>query len=300
VKLSPLVRRLGALALPLMFFAASCDRASQAGVQGSSPRDPELIRISVLPDENASKLIRDNEGLKQYLEARLGKKVEIHVFTNYTAMIEAFRAKNIDLCYFGPLSYCIAVSKGAEAECFACKLKDGLKTYRSVIITHVESGIQKLADIKGRTMGYGDIASTSSHLIPKCELARAGVPESDYHESFLGKHDVVAVNVLSRSVDAGALSKPIFEGLLRSGKIDRAKIRVLQESPEIPDYPWAMQRDLVPGLKDKIRKAFYELKDPAILKPLKADGFAEIADEEYNVIREAARILNKNLATLEK
>ena len=298
--LSPLVRLLGGVALPLAFLLAACDRAASPGAKGASTRDPDLIRVSLLPDENASKIIQDNEGLKKYLEERLGKKVEIHVFMNYTAMIEAFRAKNIDLCYFGPLSYCIAVDKGAEAECFACKLKEGRKTYRSVIITHVDSGIQTLADIKGRSMAYGDIASTSSHLIPKCELAKAGVPESAYQESFLGKHDVVAVNVQSRSVDAGGLSQPIFEGMLESGKIDRTKIRVLHESPEIPDYPWAMQRDLVPGLKEKIRKAFTELKNPAILKPLKADGFAEVKDEEYNVIREAAKILNKNLATLEK
>jgi len=32
--------------------------------------------------------------------------------------------------------------------------------------------------------------------------------------------------------------------------------------------------DLKPQLKEKIREAFYKLKDPEILKPLKADGFA--------------------------
>ncbi|HXX93111.1 MAG TPA: phosphate/phosphite/phosphonate ABC transporter substrate-binding protein [Planctomycetota bacterium] len=299
--MSPSLRAARPALLALLLAFVACDRAGSPSSAGTPPaRDPELVRVTLLPDENAAKIIQDNQGFKRYLEERLGKKVEIHVFPNYTAMIEAFRAGNIDLCYFGPLSYCIAIDKGAPAECFACKVKGGLKTYRSVIITHVDSGIGKLTDIKGRTMAFGDVASTSSHLIPKCELAKAGIPEHDYKESFLGKHDVVAVNVLSRGVDAGGLSKPIFQGLLESGKIDRTKIRVLHESPEIPDYPWAMQRDLAPPLKEKIRKAFYELKDPEILKPLKADGFAEIKDEDYTVIRDAARILNKNLASLEK
>jgi phosphonate transport system substrate-binding protein len=278
-----------------MFLLAACGK-EEAGRGGG---DPELLRVTVLPDENASKVTQDNEGLRKYLEERLGKKVEIHAFTNYTAMIEAFRARNVDLCYFGPLSYCIAVDKGAEAECFACKLKGGLKSYRSVIITHVDSGIQSLQDIRGRKMAYGDVASTSSHLIPKCELAKAGVGESDYQESFLGKHDVVAINVQTRAVDAGGLSKPIFEGLVASGKIDKTKIKVLHESPEIPDYPWAMQRSLSPELKGKIRTAFYELKDPAVLKPLKAEGFAPIVDSEYDVIRQAAKILGKDLSKLE-
>lgn len=265
----------------------------------SAARDPDVLKVTVLPDENASKVTQDNEGLKKYLEGKLGKKVEIYAFANYTAMVEAFRNKNVDLCYFGPLSYCIAVDKGAEAECFACKLKGGLKSYRSVVITHVDSGINSLKDIRGRKMGYGDVASTSSHLIPKCELAKAGVKEGDYEETFLGKHDVVAISVQNRAIDVGGLSKPIFEGMIAEGKLDKTKVKVIHESPEIPDYPWAMQKDLAPALKAKIRTAFYELKDKAVLKPLKAEGFAEITDSDYDVIREAAKILNKDLAKLE-
>jgi phosphonate transport system substrate-binding protein len=278
-----------------MILLAACGDEKSA----SAGRDPSVLKVTVLPDENASKIIQDNEGLKRYLEQKLGKKVEIYAFTNYTAMIEAFRNKNVDLCYFGPLSYCIAVDKGAEAECFACKLKDGLKSYRSVIIAHVDSGINSLKDIRGRKMAYGDVASTSSHLIPKCELAKAGVKEGDYEEAFLGKHDVVAISVQNRAVDCGGLSKPIFEGKVADGTIDRTKVKVIHESPEIPDYPWAMQRDLSPALKARIRAAFYELKDKEILKPLKAHGFAEIVDSDYDVIREAAKVLDKDLAKLE-
>lgn len=280
---------------------ADAGAASKEGARaGDATRDPATLKVTVLPDENSNKVISDNEGLKNYLEAKLAKKVEIHVFTNYTAMIEAFRAKNVDLCYFGPLSYCIAVDKGAEAECFACKVKGGLKSYRSVVIARADSDIRTLADIRGKKMAYGDPASTSSHLIPKCELAKAGVGESDYTEVFVGKHDVVAVNVATGSVDAGGLSQPIYEGLVASKKIDAAKVRVIHESPEIPDYPWAMQRDLAPALKEKIRAAFLDLKDPSILKPLKADGFGAIADRDYDVIREAAKVLGKDLATLER
>jgi phosphonate transport system substrate-binding protein len=285
------------IAAGMLLLAACGDAGSQDAT--SAGRDPEILKVTVLPDENASKVTLDNEGLKKYLEQKLGKKVQIFAFTNYTAMIEAFRAKNVDLCYFGPLSYCIAVDKGAEAECFACKLKGGLKSYRSVVITHVDSGIRSIQDIRGRKMAYGDVASTSSHLIPKCELAKAGVKEGDYQEVFLGKHDVVAINVLNRTVDAGGLSKPIFEGMVAAGKIDASKVKVLHESPEIPDYPWAMQKGLSPELKKKIRTAFYELKDAAVLKPLKAEGFAEIVDSEYDVIREAAKILGKDLTKLE-
>jgi phosphonate transport system substrate-binding protein len=172
-------------------------------------------------------------------------------------------------------------------------------TYRSVVITNPATGIAKVEEIRGKRMAWGDQASTSSHLIPKGVLAKHGLKPGDYEESFLGKHDAVALNVMRGNVDAGGLSKPIFEGLLEKGTIDRAKVRVLAESDPIPDYPWAMQADLDPALKGRIRKAFHSLRDPAILKPLKADGFAPMEDRTYDVIREAAKILDLDLGSLE-
>ena len=277
----------------------SASAADPAAPAKAKTRDPETIRVALLPDENASKLIQDNQGLKDYLERELGKKVELHVLTSYAAMVEATRNKHLDLCYFGPLSYCIAKDR-CEIECFAAKLKNGVTTYQSVVITGVESGISKVEEIKGKRMAYGDQASTSSHLVPKGLLASRGVKPGDYQESFLGKHDAVALNVMRGNVDAGGLSKPIFEGLLEKGTIDRTKVKVIAESDPIPDYPWAMQSDLEPALKERIRKAFHGLKEKAILKPLKADGFAPMEDRSYDVIRNAAKILNLDLGKLEQ
>jgi phosphonate transport system substrate-binding protein len=149
-------------------------------------------------------------------------------------------------------------------------------------------------------MAYGDQASTSSHLIPKGVLAQKGVKPGDYQESFLGKHDAVGLNVMRGNVDAGGLSQVIFTGLVERGMIDTTKVRVVAESDPNPEHPWVMQTDLAPALKVEIRKACVELKDPAILKPLKADGFASIKDSDCDLIRNSAKILGLDLGSLEK
>ena len=261
-------------------------------------RDPAVLKVALLPDEDSSKVLRDNEGLERYLETHLSKDIELHVLPNYAAMIEAVRARHIDLAYFGPLSYCIAVDKGADIRAFAAKTKAGSPTYTSVVIAHAGTDIATVADLAGRSVGYGDPASTSSHLIPKGVLAEHGVAEGGYEESFLGKHDVVARTVAAGSVDAGGLSRPIFDGLVADGKIAADQVRVLAESAPIPQYPWAMQMDLASDLRDKIVEAFMDLDDPAILGPLKAEGFARIDDGDYDSIRNAAKVLGKDLAAL--
>ncbi|MCG8585891.1 MAG: phosphate/phosphite/phosphonate ABC transporter substrate-binding protein [Pirellulales bacterium] len=314
LKTQALARGLAAIALMFSLSMVGCNGDTAAerdkktdkttkdgkGAKGNEGRDPETLNVALLPDEEASKVIEDNEGLQKYLEEKLGKSIKLTVLPNYTAMIEAVRAKHIDLAYFGPLSYCIAVDKGADIHAFSAKTKGGSPTYTSVVIANVESGINSVEGIKGKNMGYGDPASTSSHLIPKGVLAKGGVKEDDYEEQFLGKHDIVAKTCETGAIQAGGLSKPIWDGLVEDGKIDTAKVKVIAESDPIPQYPWAMQNDLAPELQTKIKTAFLELKDEAILKPLKAEGFAEIDDKDYNSIRDAAKILGKDLNELSK
>lgn len=260
--------------------------------------DPDTLKVALLPDENASELIKRNQPLKDYLEKTLNKKVQLIVTTDYSSMIEAMRFGRIDLAYFGPLSYVLAKSK-SEIEPFAAMITGGKPTYRSVVIANANAGINDYKDIKGKKMAYGDRASTSSHLIPKTMLAEAGLKHgSDYEQHFVGTHDAVAVNVANGNADAGGLSEVIFHHVMDRKLIDPAKVKVLGYSKEYPQYPWAMRSNLKPELKEQVRLAFLNIKDPVILKNFKAEGFAPIADKDYDVIREMGTLLGIDFAKM--
>jgi phosphonate transport system substrate-binding protein len=263
-------------------------------------RDPSTLKVALLPDENASTLLKKNEGFKKYLEAQLGKSIELVVTTDYSSMIEAMRHGRLDLAYFGPLSYILAKQKSTlPIEAFAAQMSKGSPTYTSVVIGNVAAGIEDVPAIQGKNMAYGDLASTSSHLIPKAMLKAKGLEaKKDYQEHFVGAHDAVVIAVQNGNAQAGGLSRPIFDSLVERKVIDAAKVRVLEESKPIPNYPWTMRSDLKPALKDKIKAVFMNLKDPGILKPLKADGFAPITDKDYDGIRNVGRILNIDLGKL--
>lgn len=260
--------------------------------------DPQTLKVALLPDESPATVIKNNQGLKDYLEKALGKKVELVVTTDYSSMIEAMRHGRLDLGFFGPLSYVLAKTK-SEIEPFAALSRKGTTTYQGVVIGNVAAGVNSIADIAGKNVAYGDVASTSSHLIPKNMLAQQGLKAGkDYQEHFLGTHDTVALSVQNNKAQAGGLSKTIFESLVKRGMIDPAKVKVLAESEPFPEYPWTMRSDLAPGLKEKIRQAFFNLKAPELLKPFKAEGFAPIADKDYDKVRDMAKILNLDLAKM--
>lgn len=262
-------------------------------------KDPAKLRVALLPDENAATLIQQAQPLKAHLEKALGKQIELVVTTDYSSMIEAMRFGRIEIGYFGPFSYVLAKSKAPGIEPFAVGIEKGSPTYNSIIIAQAEGPVKTLGDIKGRPFGYGDQASTSSHLIPRAHLLKSGLDgNKDYRPVHLGTHDGVARAVQNGQVPAGALSKAIYEALLARKAIDGAKLKVIAITDPIPNYPMTMQGNLAPELKDKIRKSFLELTDPVILKSFRVEGFAPTDDKAYDILRDTAKILQLDLGKM--
>src|SRR5262249_8641180 len=152
------------------------------------------------------------------------------------------------------------------------------------LIAGAESGVKKPEDLMGKTVAFGDPASTSSHLIPKSMLFKAGLKAGeDYKEVFVGAHDAVAVAVQNGNAQGGGLSRYLFSSLVDQGTIKADRVSVIAESDRYPNYPWVLSPEVDPTLAEAIKSAFYNLKDSSVLKPLKADGFGPVKDEDYDV-----------------
>jgi phosphonate transport system substrate-binding protein len=260
-------------------------------------RDPQRLRVALLPDENASTIIQNAQPLRAHLERTLSRQVELVVTTDYSSMIEAMRFGRIEIAYFGPFSYVLAKSRAPGIEPFAVGIERGSPTYNSVVIAQAGGPVRALADIRGRPFGFGDQASTSSHLIPRALLIQRAelVGGRDYRVVHLGTHDAVARAVQNGQVPAGGLSLTILRSLVQRGTVDAARIAEVAVSDPIPNYPMVMQGNLAEPLKAAIRSAFLELRDPEVLRAFRVEGFAPTDDAAYDILRETARVLELDL-----
>jgi phosphonate transport system substrate-binding protein len=263
-------------------------------------KDPSRLRVALLPDENASTLIQNAQPLKVHLESTLKKQIELVVTTDYSSMIEAMRFGRIEVAYFGPFSYVLAKTKAPAIEAFAVGVERGSPTYNSVLIANAAGTVKTLADIKGKSFGFGDQASTSSHLSPRAHIVKkTGLKGgADYLVVHLGTHDAVARAVQAGQVPAGALSKSIYDNLVARKTIDPTKLVQLDLSDPIPNYPIVMQGDLAQPLKDAIRAAFIDMKDKEVLKAFRVEGFVAASDKDYDILRETARLLELDISKL--
>jgi phosphonate transport system substrate-binding protein len=259
--------------------AAAADRAPPSG-------RPSKLVVGLLPGESAPTVMRLNEPLRAYLEKRLGIPVELVVGANYAATGEALRFGRLDIAYLGPVTY-ILRSKAAKLEPFARPTHAGVgPTFQAVVIVPADSPARSLADLRGGEIAFGDPASTSGTWVPRYQLLSAGlVSGRDYTLRVLGAHDAVAQAVAHHKVAAGGLSKPILQRLQSEGKLAPSAVRVLAESPPIPEYMWTFREGLDPAFKEEIRRAFMEVTDTAALGVFRAESFIPCADADVSPVR---------------
>ncbi|HEY8579678.1 MAG TPA: phosphate/phosphite/phosphonate ABC transporter substrate-binding protein, partial [Beijerinckiaceae bacterium] len=143
--------------------------ATPAFAQG---KNPERLRVALLPDENASTLIQNAQPLKDHLARALRREIEIVVTTDYSSMIEAMRFGRIEVAYFGPFSYVLAKSRAPGIEPFAVGVERGAPFYNAILVANAAGPVKRLADVKGQAFAFGDQASTSSHLAPRAHILK--------------------------------------------------------------------------------------------------------------------------------
>ncbi|MBV8066325.1 MAG: phosphate/phosphite/phosphonate ABC transporter substrate-binding protein, partial [Actinobacteria bacterium] len=148
------------------------------------------VRFGVEPYDSGSKFTGAYEALTKALQTNLGCPVKLIVTNNYTAEVEAMRAKQLDVGEFGPLGYIFA-AKLANAQPVAVFGTKNHKpvTYTAGLWVPKSSPITTVAQLKGKTIAFSDPASTSGNLYPRYALLKAGLnPNSDVKIQFAGGH----------------------------------------------------------------------------------------------------------------
>jgi phosphonate transport system substrate-binding protein len=270
-------------------FVGGCGGRSE---QGSS--DPDPLRVGLVPNISPQEQEARYEPLGDYLSVQLGREVELVVPTSYPAVVEAMTSGELDLAYFGGLTY-VQARNQADVTPLVTEInpRTGDTTYHSIIVVPDESDIQEVEEIEGRTFAFGSANSTSGSLYPAIMLQEAGIDYRTDLEEFIytGGHDATAQAISNGGVDAGGVEDRILYRLEDEGAVDGETIRVIEESDPIEGYPWAVRAAISDELKEQIAQAFLDIEDPALLDLLRAQGYQRVEPEDYDYVEERAREL---------
>ncbi len=260
---------------------------------GLSSAEP-VLRVSAIPDESPTELQRKFKPLGEYLEKKLGMRVEFTPVTDYAASVEGLVNNKLDMVWFGGFTF-VQAKVRSNNQVIPLVQREEDEKFKSVFIT-TRNDIAKLEDLKGKTFTFGSESSTSGHLMPRSYLLAARInPETDMKRiAFSGAHDATVAAVAGGKVDAGALNISVWEKLLAQGKVDANAVHVFYTTPGYYDYNWTVRADMAPALRKKLADAFLALDknnphDKEILDLQRATKFIPTKAENYRAIETAAR-----------
>jgi phosphonate transport system substrate-binding protein len=255
---------------------------------------PDVLRVSAIPDENPTELMRIYTPFAEYLAKELGMKVQFTPVVDYAATVEGLAAKKLDLVWYGGFTSVQAVRRtNGTAKRLVLRQEDA--EFKSVFVARPDSGIKGLGDLKGKTFAFGSVSSTSGHLMPRSFLLQAGVnPEKDMKQvAYSGAHDATVLWVESGKVEAGALNFLVWDKLVQQKKVDQGKVSVFYTTPPYVDYVWTVRGDLDKGIQDKIVAAFLKLdyanpEHRRLLDLHRTKKYIKANDADWKGIEEAA------------
>lgn len=184
-----------ALVLALGFGLACGSRATA---------DEKPIRIGMIPDAGATQVsVEQKAPLRAYLEKALNRPVTLIIPTNYNATVEGLGNGSLDIAYLGGLTF-VKAHERYDAIPLVQRQED--REFHALFITQAGSSIKDLTDLKGKNFAFGDINSTSGHLMPYRAMEQAGIdPDKDLKFRYTGSHAATVKAVeLAQSTPAPA------------------------------------------------------------------------------------------------
>lgn len=262
--------------------------------------DPDTLIFTYTPVEDPALYRTTWEGFMDHLAEVTGKDIQYFTVQSYAAMVEAMRAGRLHVGGFATGSVPLAVNCAGFHPIATMGQGGEVWGYEMEIITHPDSGIEAMEDLRGRTLAFVTPTSNSGFRAPSALLeAEFGmVADQDFNTAFSGAHDNSVLGVANRDYDAAAIANEVMFRMFDRGVVNRDDIVTIYTSDTFPTTAYGYVYNLHPELVEKVREAFFTFPWGGALAEefADADGFAEVTFEnDWAVIRTIAAQIGEAL-----
>src|SRR3989337_1952996 len=187
-----------ALAMLALVGVAGC--RAQESDSGAVP-----LHVLLIPADGGTQSVTlaDYRPIFEAVGNTAGLEFDLKVAQSYGAVVEALCNGTADIAFVGPVTYLQAHERGC-AELLAVAVKNGQSEYFAGVFARKDSPISSLADLRGKSVAFGDVNSTSSFIFPIAMLMESGLdPVKDLGPLRLtGSHANSLAALIEGQVDA--------------------------------------------------------------------------------------------------
>jgi ABC-type phosphate/phosphonate transport system substrate-binding protein len=181
------------------------------------------------------------EGLRDYF-CEAGPSIDYVLYSNYDRLVQALLDRHIDIAWNTNLAW-VKVHRRTHGRCRALAMRDVDARFTTVLVARADSGIRRVADLRGRRLALGSADSAQAAILPVHYLGQAGLePGRDVtllrFDLDVGKHGDTGASELEvlraladGRADAGAIGETTWASQVAVGTVDPARLRPVWTSP---------------------------------------------------------------------
>lgn len=276
-------RRLAAALLGLL----GCLLAASATAEAGADTEPRTLRNIVLAPtlfESTPDEIRSQLGPARFIEELTGHPVVVENHARYEDIISGFVAGRIDLAILGPLPYVSLRQLHAGAEPLVrFREPDGREHYTCTLVAFADE-VRPLPRYVGARLALTQPFSTCGYFAAATLLGRAGVDIERLDYRFVGRHDQIAIEVITGGADLGVLKDEVAARFASVGLVELAATRPLPGFTLI-----ANAATLDAATRQRLREGFLALQEADIARFVEwprtlRRGAVPAAHEDYDAI----------------
>ncbi len=255
--------------------------------------DPDMLIFAYTPVEDPAVYAEAWSDFLTYLEEKTGKKVQFFPVQSNAAQIEAMRAGRLHIAGFNTGSNPLAVACAGFRPFTIMASADGSFGYEMEIITYPGSGIESVADIRGKSMAFTSQTSNSGFKAPSAILKAEYdmIPDRDFEALFSGKHDNSVLGVANKDYLAASIANSVMFRMISRDVVTADQIVSIYKSQTFPTTGYGTAHNLTPELQAQIQDAFFSFQweGSSLEEEFKRNGEAQFIpitfQEHWAVIR---------------
>jgi phosphonate transport system substrate-binding protein len=178
------------------------------------------------------------DGMKSRLAIR-GVDLDYATFNNYERQVSALIKGHIDIAWNGPLAHVRAQKRAGNQQMISLGMRDVDRDFHTYLITRKQlsnsSKIKDWKDLNNKRLAVGTFDSPQAYILPihflktfgvhfnTLDITRFDKDAGKHGDTAVGEEDVLNAVLDDKSVDAGVVSRLMFDRCVRKKDLDVVK-----------------------------------------------------------------------------
>lgn len=270
-----------------LFACGQEDRSGEPRFSAHSPETGKVYVFAIHPLHNPVKLFEVYGPLMDYLNRNIpGTTFRLEASHNYEDFEKKLYAGQPDFALPNPYQTLNSIKHGYHV---IAKMGDDAK-FTGVILTRRDSGIHKVADLKGKKVSYPAETALAATMMPQYYFQTHGLDVNrDIVNLYVGSQESSIMNVYLGNVAAGATWPIPWEAFQKEHPDKAKKLELKWETAPLINNGVVARDDVPKQLAMRVAELLANLhrskEGRSILEKMPLSRFEPADDERYQVIR---------------